>query len=142
MSKSSMAWFRNNIDGMDENCTDEDCLKILEQRGRDCTPRELIDKAKEIYSQTTGIEPFLAEFSKIFEMLQVEDGAVRVVYPKCFCHQIAGIPPEQVPDEYCECSRNWIKELFEQATGQDVYVQILQSVIRGAKDCRFSIRFP
>ncbi|MBU0595972.1 hypothetical protein KJ567_04730, partial [Candidatus Bipolaricaulota bacterium] len=133
---------RNVVDGIDENTTDAQCKKILDARGRACVPQDLIEKAKAIYKKTKSVGPFLAEFNEVFKMLQIEDDAITVVYPRCFCHHIAGECPREVPDEYCECSIGWLKELFEQATGRRVEVKLLGSVVRGGQDCRFSIRFP
>ena len=142
MSKQTIEWLKNVVEGVDENTTDAECVKILEARGRACAPQELIEKAKEIYRKKKSVGPFLAEFSEIFEMLQIEDDAITVVYPRCFCHHIAGECPKEVPDEYCECSKGWLRELFEQATGKDVEVDVLGSVVRGGQNCRFAIRFP
>lgn len=141
MNNQTIEWLKNVVNGIDEKTTDQECMMILEQRGRACTPQQLIDTAKEIYSRAQDIEAFLAEFSEVLEFLQIEDDAITVVYPRCFCHHIAGVSPEEVPDEYCECSRSWVKELFEQATDQDVDVKVLDSVVRGGDCCRFSIRF-
>jgi len=137
-----MEWLQRVVEGIDEKSTDAECSKILEQRGRDCAPQELIEKAKQIYKKTKSIGPFLAEFSEIFEMLALEDDKITVIYPRCFCHHIATECPKEVPDKYCECSVGWLKELFEQATGKDVEVELLGSVVRGEENCRFEIRFP
>jgi len=142
VDKQAMEWLRHVVDGVDDKTTDSECLTILDRRGRACTPRKLISMAKEIFDNAQTLEAFLSEFSEAFEFLHIEDGEITVVYPRCFCHHISGIPPEDVPDEYCECSRSWVQELFEQATGQSVEVAVLDSVVRGGKDCRFSVDLP
>ena len=142
MSNQTIKWIKRVVEGIDEHTDDATSAKILEACGRDCAPSELIDKAKAIYQKSKSIGPFLAEFSDVFEGLQIEDDAIYVVYPRCFCKQIKGTPPEDVPDAYCNCSRGWLKELFEQATGRTVNVELLTSIVRGGEQCRFSIRFP
>jgi len=142
MDRRSISGLKRVVEGIDETATTQDCLRRLDQRGRGCTPKQLIDKAKEIYDKTQTIEAFLAEFGGVFEFLHVEGDAVTVVYPRCFCHHIADEPKEEIPDEYCECSRSWVRELFESAIGQDVEVEVLESVIRGGEMCRFSVSFP
>jgi hypothetical protein len=142
MDKERILRLGEVVEGIREESTAEDCLKVLDQRGRACTPKQLIEAAREIFERTGTIEAFLAEFSKEFEFLHVEDDAITVVYPRCFCHHIADIPAEEIPDEYCECSRSWVQQLFEEATQLTVDVKILDSIIRGGESCRFAIRFP
>jgi len=36
-----MAWLKRVVDGIDEKTTDREFLKILDQRGRACTPPQL-----------------------------------------------------------------------------------------------------
>jgi|GEM_PF-1831677 len=142
MDRQAIEWLKQVVDGVNEKTTSSECCKILGLRGRDCTPQQLINTAKKIFSNTQTLEAFLNEFAEAFEFLHIEDDAAIVVYPRCFCHHIDGFPVEDVPDEYCECSRSWVQELFEQATGQSVEVTVLDSVVRRGEDCRFSIAFP
>ncbi len=142
MDKGSVQKLGRVVEGIDEESTTQDCLKVLDRRGRACTPPQLIDAAQEIFKRTGTIDAFLAEFSKAFEFLHVEADAITVEYPRCFCHHIADIPAGEIPREYCECSRSWVQHLFEEATQRPVEVEILGSIIRGGETCRFSVRFP
>lgn len=141
MSANTIEWIKRVVEGIDEQTDEATCAKILERCGRDCTPESLIEKARRIYRKRKDVGAFLAEFSEVFEAIQVEDDAIYVVYPRCFCEQIAGVAPEEVPDAYCNCSRGWIMELFERATGQRVEVMPLETIVRGDDRCRFSVRF-
>jgi hypothetical protein len=40
---------------------------------------------------------------------------------------------------YCECSAGYVKELFERLTDRPVAVEVVESVRRGGKVCRFRI---
>jgi predicted hydrocarbon binding protein len=134
-------WIKQVVRGIDEHTDDATCARILEACGRQCTPASLIKKAKAIYAKRKDVGAFLAEFSEVFDAIQVEDDVIYVVYPRCFCKQIAGIPPEEILDAYCNCSRGWIMQLFEQATGREVDVELLESVVKGDPQCRFAVRF-
>lgn len=142
MNKQTIEWLKNVVNGIEASSTDQECMRILDERGRACTPQQLIDVAKEIYSRAESMDAFLNEFRGVFEFLQIENGEISVVYPQCFCHHLAGLSMTDVPDAYCECSRGWVQELFEKATGQDVTVDVIDSVVRGGETCRFLICFP
>jgi predicted hydrocarbon binding protein len=141
MSRQTKKWIQQVTKGLHDNVDEATCTKILEACGRRCTPTRLIEKGKEIYESSRDIGEFLARFSDVFERLQIEDDAIYVVYPQCFCEQIRGIPIEQLPDSYCNCSVGWIKELFEGAIGRPVAVERVETIIAGGKECRFKVTF-
>ena len=48
--------------------------------------------------------------------------------------------PDRLPDTYCNCSRGWLLEVFENITGKPASVELLSSIRRGGADCRFVVR--
>ena len=68
-----------------------------------------------------------------------ENGAVRLVYEKCYCPMVAR-GPDRLPDTWCNCSRGWVMEMFEIASGRPVKVACLSSIKRGDPKCEFEVK--
>lgn len=141
MTKHTEKWVRNLIAGLDEYVDPETRKQILERCGRDCITKKMIDRARELYSDSEDLEDFLRRYSGVNSHLHVEDGSVYLVYPKCYCPTVKNIPPGHLSASYCDCSRGWAKSLFEGATGQLVEVVREASVVNGDGECRFRIVF-
>lgn len=139
MSSKTREWIAKVVEGLEENTDPETCAKILEACGRRCVPQSLLKKARALYAASPDIGRFLSDLSDVFEAVQVEDDKVYVVYPQCYCDQIKGIPIEDVPNAYCDCSVGWVKELFEGALGRPVEVKRIASVVAGDSECRFQV---
>jgi hypothetical protein len=139
MSGNTRQWILKAVEGLEENADCDTCARILEACGRQCAPDGLIKKAKEIHETSKDVGEFLARLGEVFEMLQLEDGKVYVVYPECYCEQIKGIPVDKVPNAYCNCSVGWVKEIFEGALGRPVEVARRSSVVAGDPECRFEV---
>ena len=141
MTKHTEKWIRNLIAGLDEHVDPETRRLILERCGRDCITKKMIDRAREVYSDSENLEDFLRRYSGVNSHLHVEEGGVYLVYPKCYCPTVRNIPPEQLSATYCDCSRGWAKALFEGGTGRRVEVVREASVVNGDGECRFRIVF-
>jgi len=139
VSRRTEAWIADVVRGIEKNTDGPSCARILESCGRQCAPAGLIAKAKEIYQTSAGLPEFLARLGEVFEALQIEDDAVYVVYPRCYCDQIQGAAPGEIPDAYCNCSVGWIREIFEQALGRPIHVERVRTVVSGGDECRFRV---
>ena len=139
VSNQTLAWIKKVVEGIDAHTDAETCARILEACGRQCTPQSLVKKARRIFEDSKDIGEFLARFSDVFEAIQIEDDTVYVVYPQCYCEQIKGIPIDQIPNAYCNCSVGWVKELFEGALGRPIQVERVKSVVAGDEECRFKV---
>lgn len=58
----------------------------------------------------------------------------------CLC-PIFEIPPKDVSHTYCNCSRGYVTAIFEQGLGKSAQVDVVDSVLRGGKKCRFKVQF-
>jgi len=139
VSNDTAGWIRKVVEGLDKNVDRETCARILEACGRQCAPQGLIDKARETFEDSADIGEFLAKLGDFFDVLRLEDEKVFVVYPECYCEQVKDIPPEDLPNNYCDCSVGWVKQVFEGALGRPVDVKRISSVIAGDAECRFEI---
>jgi len=139
MSSNTLQWIKKVVEEIDTRTDSQTCAQILEACGRQCAPEGLIKKAREIHEDSEGIGEFLARLGEVFDAVQVEDDKVYVVYPQCYCEQISGLPIDEVPDAYCNCSVGWVKEVFEGALGRSVEVRRVKSVVAGDEECRFEV---
>jgi predicted hydrocarbon binding protein len=139
VSRGARQWIRKVVEGLAENTDRETCARVLEACGRDCVPESLMRKARAIYEKSSDIGRSLSDLGDVFDAVQVEDDRIYVVYPKCFCPHIQGIPVEEIPNAYCDCSVGWVKQLFEAALGRPVEVRRVASVVAGDAECRFEV---
>jgi hypothetical protein len=139
MDETTQAWIRQVVAGLAEQTDEATCQRVLESCGRRCFPPALGAKVRALWQEATTVRGFLDELHAAFDPVQIVDGAIHVVYPQCYCEQIDGIPPLDVPSAYCNCSVGWVRELFKQATGRDVPVEALTTIVRGGPECRFRV---
>jgi predicted hydrocarbon binding protein len=139
VSKNTQRWVAQVTKGLEEQTDPQTCARILEACGRRCTPLGLIERARKIYADSNGIPDFVSRLGEVFEAVRLEDGAVYVIYPTCYCGQVKGMPTSEIPDSYCDCSVGWIKQLFESVLEHPVRVERMTSVIAGDPECRFRV---
>ncbi len=65
------------------------------------------------------------------EGLKISDGY-------CLCPLVETGPPG-LSGTYCACSVGYVREMFSQALGKPVKVELLESLKRGGKACRFKV---
>jgi predicted hydrocarbon binding protein len=118
---------------------DEELIKMLERRGRGCISASYIKKAKSAAKDARSDREFLDNLAKTVRMLKIEGDKVYMIYPRCYCHKLKEFGGD-VPDSYCYCSVGWVKEMFEQALGRPVEVDLEASVRRGDDTCRLRIQ--
>ena len=139
MTKRMERWITCLIDALNEHIDEKTRAKILEQCGRQCQSQNFVKKARSIYKRSKNIDEFLNEFGKVYKNLHKEKDNVYIIYPKCYCSFVNKIPPEKLSSTYCNCSRGWVKELFEGALGRPVEVDMEKSIVNGDDQCKFRI---
>ncbi len=55
----------------------------------------------------------------------------------CLCPMAEGQKPGKISPTYCLCSVGYVKEMHERRIGRPVQVELVDSVLRGGKRCRF-----
>ncbi len=141
MSKRMQQWITTLIDSLDEHVDEGACREALEQCGRACIPTSTVRKARALYEKSEGLEDFLERYATVNEHLHVEEGGGYMVYPRCYCSLVNKIPRGELSATWCNCSRGWVKELFEFATGRPVDVVLEKSVVKGDDGCRLMVVF-
>jgi hypothetical protein len=60
---------------------------------------------------------------------------------RCYCGLWRGLPPDQTTSKtWCLCSRGFVMKLWEAYLGKMPDVELLESCISGAAECKFAIR--
>ncbi|UCG45506.1 MAG: hypothetical protein JSV58_01630 [Candidatus Bathyarchaeota archaeon] len=139
MSKRTERWIACLMAGLEEYVDEETIAKILEPCGRQCQSDSFVKKARSIYRKSKSVDEFLDKLGKVYSHLHREGNNVYIVYPKCYCSQVNKIPTGALSGVYCNCSRGWIKALFEGAIGRPIDVRLEGSIVNGDTQCRFRI---
>lgn len=133
------AWILHAVAELSQRADGATCREILAACGRRCFPEELGARARQLWIVAPTIRAFAEAMHAIFPPVRVEGDDLVVVYPRCYCEQIADVLPSNVPDAYCVCSIGWVEELFRRATGIDAGVDAQSTIVRGGTECRFHI---
>jgi len=56
------------------------------------------------------------------------------------CSLVEDRPPNLSPT-FCLCSLGYVREMFARQVGRPVQVELVRSVHRGDRECRFTVRF-
>jgi len=132
-------WIAALMDNLDAQVDEQTGASVLENCGRACIPRSFVEKAVACRRRTEDLDGFLNELGKIWSHLHRDGDNVYVVYDACYCSLVKGYPGQLSPI-FCNCSRGWIKELFEKALERPVEVELEQSIKQGDPVCKFLVR--
>jgi predicted hydrocarbon binding protein len=132
-------WILNLMENMDEHLDDEVKVSLLEECGRACAGRHA--KA-EALKHKGNLDGWLGVFKKWVgsENVRREANTVRLAYSKCLCPLVQDHPP-LMSKTYCNCSRGWLKEVFETVVEKPVEVKLEDSIMQGGTQCRFLVSF-
>jgi len=131
-------WICALVSNLDENLDDKTKILVLENCGRSCITESMKLRAKRAKKEAKNIEDFLKNLSKVWSHLKLKGKDIYVEYPRCYCPIVASYKGN-LPKTWCNCSRGWIKELFEQVLDKRVKVILEKSVKQGDKICRFKV---
>lgn len=139
MDERAQRWILDAVKGLDREMSQDACARVLEQCGRSCLPAGLREMAEAIGNKSETPSEAIEQLAKKIDVMRIEDDAIYMEYPECYCEHLQGVPAADTPDVFCQCSIGWIKELFEAATGRSVNVTLEESVVRGGSRCRFRV---
>jgi hypothetical protein len=141
------------MDHLDAMLDEETKIKILNACGRSCFINAF-GVADERRPSPERAEGYLQNLEKAgFEVRREQDtitifygwGAKQNPYGLsmkegyCMCPIVESGAPG-MPWSYCHCSAGYVREGLERSTGKTVLkVEVLESILRGGKDCRFKV---
>ena len=127
------------MNGLDSEVDQRTRVRILENCGRSCISRGFIKRVQACNKRARNMDEFLDNLSEIWSHLHRDGDKIHVVYEKCYCPLVRAYPG-RLSRTFCNCSRGWIKELFESALQRPVPVRLEKSIRQGDNICRFEVR--
>ena len=141
------------MERLENSVEEKDRIQALQSFGYNCAQknRRVIDRAVTRRKKYSSVENFLvAELKKPIKGTRLErDGRILYQYytPKtftkpmrCYCGLLRGLPPsEKVSLTYCNCSKGFVEKYWEAVLQKPVKVDLIQSTISGAEECKFVI---
>jgi hypothetical protein len=151
--KITAQWVKNAMQKLDAAVDDRTRVRIMQNCGYSCAKKnhKVIDRAVARRRKFRSIDEFLdAEQQKPMKgtMLEREGNILYQVYTpqafsrpmRCYCGLFRELPKEDtVSITYCSCSKGFVEKYWEAVLEKPVEVDILQSAISGAKECKFAI---
>ncbi|MGC9971382.1 MAG: DUF6144 family protein [Bryobacteraceae bacterium] len=144
----SETWVKRFMDVLGQNLDKATLEKIMEANGRACfqgahgepkpnPPADALDKFMARYNgyEANAVyrEGNVIHFKYIGnpQGLKVSDG-------HCLC-PLTETVPKGISGMYCQCSAGYVGEMFRGFLGKPVKVELVDSLLRGGKECRFKI---
>lgn len=130
------------VDKILETSGEDVAEQVMRPCGHECISNSVIETAKKLHSQCSGINEFLRLLNEEHiggGQLHLEDGKITGVYNTCYCglaKQAKGMSPV-----YCYCSAGWFERLFTSTLGDPVKVRKVQTILDGSDKCVFEISF-
>ncbi|HVP38703.1 MAG TPA: hypothetical protein VMS93_05900 [Candidatus Saccharimonadales bacterium] len=144
-------WVKRFFDAVDQNLDEPTRKRLMEANGRSCFtayagPRrhppaaDAVERFSKWVAEEGAKHGYSMEGRVIhFEYLgSAETGKAS---PECIClcplveAQVAG----QISPTYCHCSVGYVKEMHERRLGRPVQVELVDSILRGGRRCKFQI---
>ncbi len=150
----SALWVKEAIDRLDASTTPEKCRQIMTACGYSCIAHNkgLSNGIKNRRLKHKTEEAFLkAEIKKPIKGIRLERrGDILIQYytphtystpRRCFCGLMVALP-EGVNTSltYCHCSKGFVEKYWEGALGRPVKVEVKETCMTGADECKFIIR--
>lgn len=153
-SKKEIAlWAKGAMERLDALVDEGTRSQIMENCGYNCSDvnNRVIERAKARRKKFKSVDEFLeAEQRKPMKGTKLErKGNVLYHYYtphsfskslRCYCGLLKGLPgDETISSTYCHCSVGFVKKFWESVLEKPVKVDLLQSTVSGADECKFAI---
>jgi hypothetical protein len=141
-------WVGRFMRVLDERLDEKTRCGLMEANGRACAMGAYgpPDPAKTVpleefltrVAQYVGPENCRREGNVVFFNYKQNPDGLRLADGYCLCPLVED-GPAGLSGTYCHCSVGYVAYLFEKNTGKPVSVELLESVRRGGKACRFKV---
>lgn len=143
----AQTWTRRMMDNIDSELDEPARLRLMHANGRSCY-RGIgqkpftggIDAFIEAVMKWSGVTPapIRREGNVIFFDYVRNPAGLKVSDGWCLCPLVEK-GPQGLSGTFCECSVGYVREMFSEVAGKPVQVELLESLKRGGKGCRFKI---
>lgn len=148
-------WVKGAMERLDALVDEETRVQIMESCGYSCAEVNwrVLERAKARRSKFRSVDEFLAaeQQKPMAGTRLIREGQTlyqfytprTFTYPmRCYCALLRGLPDnEEVSATYCHCSKGFIKNFWESVLERPVEVEVIQSAVSGASECKFAIHF-
>ena len=140
------AWWKSAVERLEEEVGIKKAERIMNLCGQKCCGKGIRKTARRLMDESKSVEEFLKRASTDglregeVEYKLKDKNTIIGTFNRCFCGQVAQTETPFKNKTYCQCSAEFHKQYFEAALGNLVEVEILQSIISGAKACKFVIQ--
>ncbi len=145
-------WLRGAMDRLDALVDDATRMQVMENLGFNCAEvnRSHISRMVAKRNKFATLDGFLAaeERKPMRGTRLVREGDVVYQYydphssfkVRCFCSLWRGLAPDENASlTWCHCSRGFVMKLWEAYLGRPAQVELVESCISGAEECKFAI---
>jgi len=153
-SKDKIAkWLKGAMERLDSLVDEKTRNQVMENCGYNCADhnKKVIGRMKARRKKFKSIDEFLeAEQRKPMRGTRlVREGDVLYYFYtprtfskslRCYCGLLKGLPAsEKISPTYCHCSKGFVEKFWEGVFGRPVKVELVQSAVSGAQECKFAI---
>jgi predicted hydrocarbon binding protein len=134
-AKKKASWMKGAMERLDMLVDEGTRFKIMENCGYNCAKmnRGAIEEAVAEQKKPMKGTRLVREGNVLYQYYTPQSYGVR-----CYCEMVAAAEGEVSPT-YCHCSKGFVKKLWEAVLEKPVDVELIQSVISGANECKFAI---
>ena len=137
-------WLEALLAGLDTEVDERTRTQVMEYCGRACALHHgSIEKVKAIKRRAKEIDELLSKLNQQENFWcgrWVRDGdTIYSVCEDCGCPLVRAGLVELSPT-FCDCSRGWVKAVFETIFGRPAEVGLEQAIGRGDRVCEFVVR--
>lgn len=138
-------WLEALVTGLDAELDEKTRAQVMEHCGQACAVHfGSVEKAQAIKHGAKGIGDLLDKLNQqegLWCGRWVKDGdTIYSICEECGC-PLVRVGLVELSPTFCNCSRGWVKAVFETALGRPVEVELEQAIGRGDQVCEFIVRF-
>lgn len=142
-------WYQGAIERLDALVDERTGALVMEHCGFSCARgnKSHIDAGVETRRKYGSIDEYLEAESKALSIVREGNVIIQTYKPRatfnvrCYCSLVRGLPADEtISLTYCNCSKGFVKKFWEAVLERPVQVELVQSVMSGAPDCKFRIQ--
>jgi hypothetical protein len=139
-------WLKRFFDVFDKELDEPIRKRVMRENGRVCYRQNLgqprppvpMEEFVKILQKHLGKENCWMDGKNVYFNYVSNSRGLRKEKEYCLCPMVEK-GPEGLSGTYCECSIGYVRVMFSSSTEQQVEVELLESLKRGGKRCRFRI---
>ncbi|MGA2185944.1 MAG: hypothetical protein ABSH47_23230 [Bryobacteraceae bacterium] len=143
----AQTWAKRMMDNVDDELDEPTRARLMHANGRSCFrgsgqkpfPGGVDAFIEQVRKWSgTGPSPIRREGDIVYFDYVQNPAGLKVADGWCLCPLVEK-GPEGLSGTFCECSVGYVTEMFSGVAGKPVRVELLESLKRGGKACRFRI---